>query len=71
MYMAQGICRRCGNLFNKRSNAQKYCKDCKYPKSDIKKSKDHLTIDEIISKMKNDNFKGTYGQYISEGRDKL
>lgn len=70
MYMAQGICRRCGNLFNKRSNAQKYCKDCKNPRS-VKKSKDHLTIDEIISKMKNENFKGTYGQYISEGRDKL
>ncbi len=71
----QELCRWCGRAFNKTASAQRYCEACHELRMNggIAKPKKpkHLTIDEIIAKMNREGYRGTYGKYIAEGRDKL
>ena len=71
------ICKWCGRAFRKSKNAQKYCETCQEIRAnggfEAKKAKrkKYLTLDEILSKMEREGYRGTYGKYIAEGRDKL
>lgn len=72
---AKAICQWCGHAFSKTASAQRYCEACHELRMNggIAKPKKpkHLTIDEIIAKMNREGYRGTYGKYTAEGRDKL